>query len=206
MKRLLRHLAAVTVLLASSSSWAAAVFTTSSAFLAQVAPGAYTENFNSVVDANTNVQVFSGPGGFGYTATLPSGQQFFFVPSALSTNQPNVPVTLTFTGTAVTAIGGNFYAIDIADAFLSAPVTIGLSDGTTESLTPSNLASSFRGFTSSVPITSLTFSSAAAGAFVTIDNLTIGTAVANPSVPEPGTVALLGLALVGLIATRRRKA
>ena len=205
MKLALRHLAAATVLVASSSSWAAAVFTSSSAFLAQVEPGAYTETFNSVVDANTNVQSFSGPGGFGYTATLPSGQLFYFGASALSTNQPNVPVTLTFTGTAVTAIGGHFYAIDIGDAFLSAPVSIGLSDGTTETFTPGS-AASYRGYTSSVAITSLTFSSGAPGAYATVDNLTIGTAIANQSVPEPGTVALVGLALVGLMATRRRDA
>jgi hypothetical protein len=128
MTRVLRHLAAIAALLVCSSSWAAAVFTSSSAFLAQVAPGAYTENFDNVVDANTNVQVFSGPGGFGYTASLPSGQQFWFGASSLSTSNPNVVVTLTFTGTAVTAIGGHFYAIDRQDAFLSAPVTIALSD------------------------------------------------------------------------------
>jgi hypothetical protein len=57
-----------------------------------------------------------------------------------------------------------------------------------------------------VAITSLTLSSARAGAYVTIDNLTIGTAVSNQSVPEPGTAALLGLALVGLMGTRRRDA
>ncbi len=118
MTRVLRHLAAIAALLVCSSSWAAAVFTSSSAFLAQVAPGAYTENFTSVVDANTNVQVFSGPGGFGYTASVPSGQQFYFGAGSLSTNLPSIVVTLTFTGTAVTAIGGNFYAIDVADAFL----------------------------------------------------------------------------------------
>ncbi|MBL8279644.1 MAG: PEP-CTERM sorting domain-containing protein [Pelomonas sp.] len=198
-----RLLTAVALAVASASTLAApTIYTSSAAFLAQVAPTAYTETFTAVVDDNTNVQTFTGNGNYGFTASLDAGQQFYFGTDALSTNLPNEVITLTFTGGPVTAIGANFYAIDIGDMFIPSPLTILLADGsaTTLTFTPGD-ASAYRGFTSQVAITSITFSASAQGAYATLDNLTIG---GTHTVPEPSSIALIALAFAGAAAARRR--
>jgi hypothetical protein len=179
------------------------IYNNSAAFMAQVMPGySYTETFTSVVDDNTNTQSFSGPGGFAFTASVPAGEQFYFGADALSTNLPNISITLTFTGMAVRAVGGNFFNIDLMDQLVADSVSISLQDslGTSTTFTAADLAGSFRGFVSSAAITSMTITgSQALGRYATIDNLTIGYAL-----PEPASLALVGLALAGLAATRRR--
>lgn len=198
-----RLLSAAALAVVSASTFAApTIYTSSAAFLAQVAPTAYTETFASVVDANTNVQTFTGNGTYGFTASLDPGQQFYFGTDALSTNLPNELITLTFTGGPVTAIGANFYAIDIGDAFFASPMTITLADGsaTTLTFTPGD-ASAYRGFTSQVAITSITLSTQSQGGYATLDNLTIGSI---NTVPEPSSMALFALALAGAAAARRR--
>lgn len=198
-----RLLSAAALAVVSASTFAApTIYTSSAAFLAQVAPTAYTETFTAVADDNTNVQTFTGNGMYGFTATLDAGQQFYFGTDALSTNLPNEQVTLTFTGGPVTAFGANFYAIDIGDQFMSSPLTILLADGSSSTLTftPGD-ASAYRGFTSQVAITSITFSASAQGAYATLDNLTIG---GTRTLPEPSSMALIGLAFAGAAAARRR--
>lgn len=199
-----RLLSVAALTLASASAFAGpTIYNSSAAFLALLAPTAYTETFTSVVDDNTNVQTFAGNGAYGFTASLAAGQQFYFGTDALSTNLPNQTITLTFTGGPVTAIGANFYAIDIGDAFLAAPLTITLADGSSTSLTftPGD-ASAYRGFLSDVAITSITLSTSGRGAYATLDNLTIGTR----ALPEPSVLALVALALAGVAAARRREA
>ena len=198
-----RLLSAAALAVASASTFAApTIYTSSAAFLAQVGSTAYTETFTGVVDANTNVQTFSGNGSYGFSASLDAGQQFYFGTDALSTNLPNELITLTFTGGPVTAIGANFYAIDIGDAFFSSPMTITLADGssTTLTFTPGD-ASGYRGFTSDVAITSITLSTKTQGGYATLDNLTIG---GLRTLPEPSGIALIALAFAGAAFARRR--
>ena len=67
-------------------------------------------------------------------------------------------------------------------------------------LNASNPAMGFGGFYSDTAFTSLTILDSSDS--VMIDNFAFGTAAA---VPEPGTLALLGIGLLGMGAARRRK-
>lgn len=186
---------------AAVCSHAAIVYSSASAFLNNVQPGAYTETFTGVVDDSTNTQSFSGGYGYSFTASVPSGQQFYFAADALSTNDPNTAITLTFTGNTVTAIGGNFFNINQSDAFAAAVVSILLSDGTSTVFNSSTFANSYVGFTSHSAISSITFQGGSgAGLFAAIDNLTVGAAL-----PEPASLALVAVAFAGLAGSRRRK-
>lgn len=62
----------------------------------------------------------------------------------------------------------------------------------------------FLGFVSDTPFSQITIS-ANTGFSYTLDTLVYGDAAAVQSVPEPGTLALLGLGLVGMAARRRKK-
>ncbi len=85
-----------------------------------------------------------------------------------------------------------------AAAFLSSPVTLNFSDGTSQVLTPSSNADFF-GYTSTTPIASLTVVPDATHHFVSIDNIRIGAAV----IPAPASLALLSAA-APLVFRRRR--
>lgn len=119
---------------------------------------------------------------------------------------------LDFTSTSVSGANGIFgvgfnyfnYGTPLFDAF----VTYG--NGSTENIAlapAATFATSFWGITSDLEIKSIHFGLANGdatqqGSFG-IDNLTIG----NPrSVPEPGTLLLVGLGLIGLSISRRKKA
>jgi hypothetical protein len=191
-------LSAVTLALLSASSFAVTtVYTSSASFLAQVAAGSYTQNFNGLVDPPAGPVAFSG-GGFGYSASAPSS--IYLAGGFLGTSLPNEALTLTFTSGSIRAIGANFYATNISDAFQAVALTINLSDGTAYTFTPTTLTDSYRGFVSTVAITSLVISAPGVSLYAGLDNLTVGT------VPEPAGWALMGLGLAGVLAARRRTA
>jgi hypothetical protein len=191
--------AAVAFAAASAVSAQTVTYTTSPAFMANVAPGSYTESFASPFFSGDPSADFSG-GGFAYTVSAPGS--LYGNGTLIGTNLPGEVLSVVFTGAPVTAVGGNFWATNISDVFQAVPVTLTLSDGTTAIFTPaSETVDSFRGFTSAVPITSLTIASTAA-TYAGMGNLTVGVAV----VPEPGTWLLMGLGLGGLLLARRRQA
>lgn len=68
---------------------------------------------------------------------------------------------------------------------------------------PETVFTTFAGFSGLGPITRATISPAPGG-FVLIDNLAFGEGRMNGEVPEPTTLALLGLGLAGLGFARRR--
>jgi hypothetical protein len=197
-------LSAVALAVLSTSSFASAtVYTSSASFLTRVAPGYYTEDFNSLTNPLPDPLPFSG-GAFAYTASSPPFGLYssdvttgFF----LGTSQEDEDLTITFTSGNVNAVGANFFASNISDAFQQVSITITLSDGTVETFTPTSAADSYRGFTSDVAFTSLVISGPGTSLYAGLDNLTVGTAV-----PEPTSWALAGLALAALVASRRRSA
>jgi PEP-CTERM motif len=198
MQPVYRLLSAAALSCVSASSFAVTTtYTSSAAFLAQVAAGSYTETFAGLANPPAGPAPFSG-GGFAYSAAAPSN--IYLAGGFLGTNQIDEALTVTFTSGNVKAVGGNFYATDLNDAFQAVSITLKLSDSTTVTFTPSSLANSYRGFTSDVFITSLTISAPGQSLYSGLDNLTVGTV----PVPEPGTWWMMGLGLAGLLAYRRR--
>ena len=118
-------------------------------------------------------------GSFAYTvdASSPAPAGGLYNDTGLiSTNAAADSIVVTFTGAPVTAVGGNFWASDIAMQPTGTVVTILLSDGTTLAFTSTGPAD-FRGFTTALPITSITIDALDVPnpAWPTMDNLIIGT-------------------------------
>jgi hypothetical protein len=187
-------------LISTASVAASTVYTSSADFLSHVAAGAYTESFDSLgEDIPGGPLAFSG-GAFSYAVSAP--RSLYAIGGFLSTNQIDEALTITFNGNNVTAVGSNFYAVNLSNAFQAVSMTITLSDGTVETFTPTSAGDSYRGFSSNIAISSLVISAPGPSLYASIDNLTVGVT----PVPEPSTWALMGLGLAGLLAARRRAA
>jgi hypothetical protein len=184
--------------LAAPSFAATTVYTSSASFMANVAPGAYTESFDGLPQAAPDS--FAG-GAFAYTISAADG--LYGSGEFIGTSLPDQALTITFTSGNVSAVGGNFYATNISDAFQAVSITLTLSDATTVTFTPSSVLDSFRGFTSTLTISSLTISAPGAGLYAGLDNLTVGLAAAP--VPEPASALLLALGAAGLLVARRTR-
>lgn len=198
MKTVQFAVAAIAFAAASVASAQTTTYTAVGPFQAALVPGSYTENFSVPSFSGELSADFSGGNGFSYTVSAPGG--LYGNGTLIGTNLPNETLTVNFTGAPVTALGGNFWATNISDVFQPVPITLTLSNGTTTTFTPtSETLGSFRGFTTAVPISSLTISSTSL-VYAGMGNLTVG------AVPEPGTWLLMGLGLGGMLLARRRAA
>jgi len=183
--------------LSASSFAATTTYTSSASFLANVAPGAYLNNFDGLPAEAPDT--FAG-GAFGYSLIANGG--VYGSGEFIGTSLPNESLTISFTTGNVSAVGGNFYATNISDVFQAVSITLTLSDATTVTFTPASVLNSFRGFTSTATIASLTISGPGASLYAGIDNLTVGVT----AVPEPTSAVLLALGVAGLLVARRRRA
>jgi hypothetical protein len=199
MKKILAFLALSAALI--TPSHADVVYTSSASFLAQVAAGSYTNNFDGLSNPAPGSVAFSG-GGFSYSAFAPS--DIYLEGGFLGTSQIDEALTITFDNGNVFAVGANFFAVDIQDDFQQVSLTLTLSNGTTETFTPNSLVDSYRGFISDFAITSLIISGPGASLYAGLDNLTVGMELVTGTVPEPGSWALLALGLAGFLVVRRR--
>jgi hypothetical protein len=194
MKAFTPRLALFLGIFTAGAAHAASVFSDQATFLSSLAPGAYTETFST-----TNPPTYL-LGGFGYTASVSSGTIYdsgTFIGNFNST----ASITLTFSTGNVYAVGGNFFVTDTNDVFLANPITITLSDGTTDTYTPSSI-NTFRGYIATVPITTLNMGVTNNGIFNTVDNFVVGTPIPEPAV----TGLLLGTLGLAVRRNRRRKA
>ena len=195
---------------AGASQAALTVYTSQASFLAAVSsPGVDTYTGFSIT-GTTASPITRAAGAYGYTATASTSTFFGAGTTAnpwLSTNLATDSITFdAFTG-GVSAFGGNFFASNIAGAFLAGDVTLAATDslGATSSQTIAGATvSSFLGFVSSGSLTSVVLSAVQTDVPVwpTADNVTLAVGV----VPEPGTYGLMlaGLGIVGFMARRRR--
>ena len=178
------------------------VYTSSAAFLANVAPGAYTNTFAGAATPSAASSYSFSQGAFSYTIAG-NGQQpaTWINGSVIGNNYPNNVLTINFTSGNITAVGGELFIMNDVGGFQSALVTVTLNDGTVQAYTPTNAANSYRGFISTAPITSMTFSAPVGTLrFNAIDNFTVGTAA---PIPEPSVWLLLGLGLSAVLLAKR---
>jgi len=184
------------LVLAGASVASAAVYDSVTDFEGAILPGYYLEDFNEYFEGQiTDPSYDFAEGGWAYTTWAPNG--LYSGPGVWSTNTAFDPLNIDFTGDPVTAVGGNMWVTDIAFGVIPGEIEIQLSDGTVETI-PTSDPTNFRGFTTDVPITSMSITPITSGAngWATLDNFYVG------AVPEP--VSLLLLALGSLAVVRRR--
>ena len=187
--------------LGTASHAATTVYTTQAAFAAALTGTSYTEPFTGVTGG---ASVARSGNGYGYTVTSGSGTNTVYSSGTfIGANNVTQPLFVTLTTGSINAIGGNFFLTDINDAFVAQAVTINLSDGTTDTFTPTSVAT-FRGYIATTTLTSLTMLASPATTFNSVDNLT----VARTAVPEAGTLPLLlgaMLPVLGVVLARRKR-
>lgn len=160
---------------------AARVYDSRDAFLAAVAPGFHENGFDNLnhVGDEPALHYVDPASGLAYTIdSLPVSDRLVFKNGIVKTEYPRGRLLVTFTGSPVTAIGGNFYST-MADVtpFDGEWVVLKLGDGTIEMYRTTG-SGDFRGFTSTVPITSLVIDTPKPlhYSMPALDNLIIGTA------------------------------
>ncbi len=205
-----------TALFAVPSAHAQTVFYSDLAtFNANTAANRYTETFTTGVAPQSANSYSVAGNGYSYTVTTSQNRVFEsgtdpINPNIIGTNNPNENLIFTFNSGNVTAIGGNFFTTYSNNGFYGGPVTLTLDNGTTSTYSPAT-QSTFGGFTTTASITSLTLSipTTPTGLYASADNIVVGTRITPAAAPEPGSLVLMGMGLIGGVGsfgiTRRRK-
>ena len=180
----------------------AAWYTDENEFLNVLSAAHYLEDFDNFqfgVNLNGTQTSWSAPGsnGFGWDAAASLG--LWSLDGAISTSESEDALTLTFTGSPVTAFGGIFYATDSAGFIVpQTDITVFLSNNESQTFTSDGL--DFLGWSGGASIASVELSVATGSAtWITADHVYTGAAV-----PEPLTLVALVIGAGGLLLKRRR--
>src|SRR5690606_5915203 len=145
----LRTLAAAAALSCTGLAFAgnATVYTDLASFMANVQPGSYSNDFATVPTGSQPALNFGPVNGFAYTVSAVGGgtNNLFNDPGIISTDSALDSIMVSFTGAAVTAVGGNFWGTDISFFPNGSTIHLNLSDGTSVSYASTG-PSDFRGF------------------------------------------------------------
>lgn len=161
--------------------------------------------FNIVSSTPSPINRNAGP--YTYTANPAPAGTFFGAGTAanpwLSTNTATDTITFNNFGGGVEAAGGNFFGSDVLGSFAAGSVTVTATDGsgTVSQTIVGATTSSFLGFVSDGPLSSLTVAAVQPSSgflWPTVDNLVLAKAI-----PEPTTLGLFAAA--GAMVLRRRR-
>lgn len=209
-------LAAVSALASTGACAAALTFTTSAGFSAAIASATTqgTDTFSTLTNGAYlgDLPLSRSAGSLTYVASSPNGL-FAGLSSDgfLSNNTRTDAITTATFASGVNAFGANFFGSNVNGTPVngeSISITITESDGDifTTTLTNTTRASYF-GYIGDSAISSVRFSSLLrASLWPSIDNLTLARGASVSQVPEPVSLALVGLGLFsGVMASRRRR-
>jgi hypothetical protein len=198
--------ALVTLGLAETTPASITLYTTSGAFNTAVGSGPITvQDFNSVPVTSEPIPA----GGFTITGgySVYNGDATYGTGLSINWYTAN-PGSVVFTfSSPITAFGADFFDVGTNGA---TTLTAALNNGAGSVNLFNNFIGAtgnqqFRGLISMIPFTTITFTNTQEGDIIELDNARFGTAGA-PTTPEPASMAVFGLAAVGGLALRRRKA
>ncbi len=200
---------AVLLCAASAAHGAITLYTDQAAFLAAVtAPG--VDTFDDLTQTFYPSPLLRNAGPYTYTVSAPN--DLYGVGSGsdtwLATDLRDDTMTFSNFSPNIGAFGGNFFGTDVAGEFTPGNVVLTAVDGTSLSYTLKDATpTSFVGFVSTTPLSSVLLSTDGGLYWPTANNVTLASPAAVVTVPEPGAASLVlgGLGIVGFMTRRRRR-